>query len=201
MNTAEIIKEFKKFNVVPRLEGDLLKLSGETDTLPKEFIDKVRSGKNELIAFLKDIDQATFAAIPSIQEQENYPASNAQKRIWMLSQFEGGSSAYNIVASFYFKGVVIKEKLSSAFHSSIRRHESLRTVFKEIDGELRQVIVDNSSFEIVVEDICDINNVKDCLKSEIVKASQTKFDLENGPLLNVKLLQLSDSKNHSILPL
>src|ERR1700750_516231 len=107
MSTLEIIKEFKRHNVIPRLDGDQLKLVGETGRLSEEFIAAVRSAKDELIAFLKDSrHQSVASGIQPVPIQDYYPASNAQKRIWFLSQFKGGSCAYNIGTGLLLKGDV-----------------------------------------------------------------------------------------------
>ncbi|HEY0067936.1 MAG TPA: condensation domain-containing protein, partial [Flavisolibacter sp.] len=199
MNTLEIITELKRNKVVPRLEGDQLRLVGETKNLSPEFIEQVRTSKSDLISFLRNsMDQVAFAPIPAVDKQEYYPASNAQKRLWVLSQFEGGAAAYNIVTSLYLKGTVIRENLAKAFRTSMGRHESLRTVFREIDGEPQQVILDEMPFDIEFEDISSMEDHKSYLKSEVEQSSNWKFDLEKGPLIRVKLLQLPD-EGHAMI--
>jgi amino acid adenylation domain-containing protein len=199
MNTLEIITELKRNKVVPRLEGDQLRLVGETKNLSAEFIEQVKLSKSDLISFLRNsMDQVAFAPIPAVDSQEYYPASNAQKRLWVLSQFEGGAAAYNIVTSLYLKGTVIRENLAKAFRTSMRRHESLRTVFREIDGEPQQVILDEMPFDIEFEDISSMDDHKSYLKSEVEQSSNWKFDLEKGPLIRVKLLQLPD-EGHAMI--
>jgi amino acid adenylation domain-containing protein len=199
MNASEIITELKRNNVFPRLTGNQLNLVGETNGLSKEFIGQIRDRKEELISFLREsIDELAFIPIPVLQKQDDYPLSNAQKRIWLLSQFEGGSSAYNIIAGIYLKGIVVKEALNKAFHTLIKRHESLRTVFREVDGELRQIILEDLPFNINYEDLSSTPQVKDRLKFERDELAGLKFDLENGPLIAVTLFDLSDQE-HALL--
>ncbi len=90
MNTSEIITELKKHNVVPFVEGNQLKLMGDTEELNSAFIEKIKAGKNELIAFLNSYSEPhTQNSIPAVQKQLYYPVSNAQKRLWLLTQLEG----------------------------------------------------------------------------------------------------------------
>ncbi|MGB8192325.1 MAG: non-ribosomal peptide synthase/polyketide synthase, partial [Chitinophagaceae bacterium] len=201
MSAQEIIKELRKHNVVPRLEGGQLKLVGETSALVEEVIDRVRSSKGELIAFLKSsTDEFSSAPIPAIGNAEYYPASNAQKRIWIMSQFEGGAPAYNIVTGFYLKGIVDEINLNRAFHSVILRHESLRTVFGEIDGELKQIVREHIPFAITIEDISGIaGDKKKAIKEEIEIAANYPFNLQDGPLLNVKLVRLGKQEYALVL--
>lgn len=190
MNPLEILIELKKCNVVPGIDGDQLKLSGETGKLSVELIAEIKAGKEELISFLRNSsDKVASSPISTIALQEHYPVSNAQKRLWVLCQFEGGGAAYNIVTSLYLKGKVIKEHFEKAFQLAINRHESLRTVFKEIDGEPRQLIVDHLPFSISYEDISNHKDIGGYLKLETEQSATWNFDLENGPLLRVKLIQ------------
>lgn len=195
MKVLEIINELRKIKVIPRLNGTQLKLTGDTKNISEEFLNVIKSKKEELTAFLKEsLDQAAFASIKNVPVRDSYPVSNAQRRLWILSQFEGGNTAYNIVTGFYLKGVVIKAHLNKAFQDFIHKHESLRTVFVEIDGMPRQVIKDNIAFNIDFENI-GYNDAKvEFLKSKLDMEATGKFDLSEGPLIRVTLYQISEDE-------
>jgi amino acid adenylation domain-containing protein len=108
-----------------------------------------------------------------------------------LSQLEGGNSAYNIVTALYLKGTIHKEAFHQAFRTLIQRHESLRTVFHVAGEEPRQIVLDRLDPDLEFEDIQQCAHVKDLLKAETGAFRNWKFDLENGPLIRVKLLQLA----------
>jgi amino acid adenylation domain-containing protein len=192
MNTLEIISALKDLHVVPRLAGDDLRLIGETRNLPGELLDQIREKKAELSAFIRAAtDHSGYVPIPVVRGQEDYPASNAQRRIWTLCRMEGGAAAYLIVRSFQLKGRVVKENLGKAFQSAIGRHESLRTVFSEAGGELRQVILDSMPFGIEFLDLSQAEDWREYLRQEVRQAASWSFDLERGPLIRVRLYQLS----------
>ncbi|MXO81538.1 condensation protein, partial [Paenibacillus sp. OT2-17] len=47
----------------------------------------------------KDVSKYTpnaFSGIPSAREQEFYPMSSAQKRLYILNELEGAGTAYNM---------------------------------------------------------------------------------------------------------
>ncbi|WP_156746818.1 non-ribosomal peptide synthetase, partial [Mycobacterium sp. E2733] len=62
------------------------------------------------------------------------PLSFAQSRLWFLNRFEGGVATYNVPIAFRMSGPLNVPALESALDDVVARHESLRTVFPDIDG-------------------------------------------------------------------
>jgi amino acid adenylation domain-containing protein len=193
MNVIELIAKLRAHKVQPKLESGVLKLVGNTSGLPKGFLQELRDHKQQLIDFL---EQATVKEelILKVDEQPFYPTTNAQKRIWVLSQFEGGSEAYNISKSFYLKGTVNKDLLEAAFQCAVDRHESLRTRFEVIDGEVVQVVLPELKFELIGADIEAGADVRKFVEEEEIRFRTLPFDLQTDTLFDVKLLQLSDEE-------
>ena len=103
------------------------------------FIESTIKDQSKLI---KESSKSIYQDIPLLPKQDNYLLSSSQRRIWMLSQFEGGNTAYNMPGVFLLEGIIDVEVMEKAFHSLIERHEALRTRFKEDinTGEIKQVI-------------------------------------------------------------
>ncbi|MGW4101576.1 amino acid adenylation domain-containing protein, partial [Mycobacterium sp. NPDC004974] len=68
------------------------------------------------------------------ERPEAIPLSFAQGRLWFLNRFEDGAATYNMPTAFRINGALDVEALSSALDDVISRHESLRTVFPQVDG-------------------------------------------------------------------
>jgi len=129
------------------------------------------------------------------------PASFQQRRLWFLHELEPTSSAYNICSVFRLDGQLQVEALQQAFRQLHRRHESLRTTFRAIDGEPWQCIHPDALTELLWEDWSKLPETEVEKQISAVARSEAghAFDLENGPLVRMRLLQLTPS--HSILTL
>ncbi|MGQ0419265.1 condensation domain-containing protein, partial [Bacillus sp. HC-Mk] len=107
-------------------------------------------------------------------------------------RFNPNSSLYNIPTVWHLKGNWIPEALEKGFNRLIERHESLRTVFKEIGEQPVQQIVEFLPRALPVRDYSQLPlEVKEKeVDSLIAREAQEPFDLMNGPLIRNQLVQL-----------
>ncbi|WP_278248469.1 amino acid adenylation domain-containing protein [Niastella populi] len=138
-----------------------------------------------------------FVQIERITPQPNYALSDAQRRLWIVSQSGHASVAYNMPGSIDLTGLLNIENFKKAIHATIDRHESLRTVFrKDESGEIRQWVLDKEDlgFEIICKNFEDDRNGYDKAAAFIGEDSFSPFDLEKGPLLRASLLKVKEDK-------
>ncbi|MFP3599562.1 amino acid adenylation domain-containing protein, partial [Chryseobacterium sp. SIMBA_029] len=189
------------------LGGHSLSATRLISLIHKEFEVKLSLGelfeKNSLeeqAILVEESRASTYSSIPCGPLQSSYPLSSSQQRLWILSQFDEGNAAYNLPGFYEFEGSLDISLLESSFMYLLERHESLRTVFKEEEGEARQYILDfkDVGFQLGYDDLRIDGN--ESRLSEIVEEEKHKpFDLSRGPLLRIRLLQLSESKYVFIL--
>lgn len=186
-----------------KLGGHSLKATRLMSMINKEFAVKLLL--NDLFSQVMIIDQATliegtsnqvFEHIPQAPVQSSYALSSQQMRLWVLSQFEAANVAYNMPGVFELKGDISPEHFSLAFGKLIERHEILRTVFREENGEIRQLILDTATlnFQMVYTDLQKENKSLEQLETELREQMLEPFDLENGPLLVVSLHRVSEGR-------
>src|SRR5689334_15493229 len=123
-----------------------------------------------------------------------FPVSFAQQRLWFLDQLQPGDPTYNIFTAVRLRGHLDIAALKSALNEVVRRHESLRTTFAEVEGQTVQVVTSDLSLDLPVIRLdhleVDIRDVELERMSEL--ESQTPFDLSQGPLMRAKLLRMSE---------
>lgn len=137
-----------------------------------------------------------YSSIPQSVSQESYPLTPSQQRLWVISNLEGGSQAYNMPAVVTLNGTIDVEKLESAFKHLIRKYEILRTSFREDDESqsIRQFIQPENDFAFKIE-IQDFTEKPDEeIESFLQKINHIAFDLEKAPLIRSILIKRSENQ-------
>ncbi|MGZ4106606.1 MAG: amino acid adenylation domain-containing protein, partial [Tumebacillaceae bacterium] len=137
-----------------------------------------------------------------VERTEHVPLTFAQERIWFADQLNPNSYAYNIPEVVRLQGPLDFEAMQRAFGELIRRHETLRTTFTQVDGKPVQVIAPYTGFTLPVLDLTDLPDAEREAKAiEIAnKYAIEPFDLKKGPLMNARMIKLADD-DHLMVPI
>ncbi|MFJ2833716.1 condensation domain-containing protein, partial [Streptomyces sp. NPDC087263] len=95
------------------------------------------------------VGTAARIALTPQPRPEVLPLSYAQQRMWFLNQLEetnpGAGAVYNLPLALRLSGDLDVAALAAALGDMAERHESLRTVFPETDGEPRQQVLEGEA--------------------------------------------------------
>ncbi len=127
------------------------------------------------------------------------PVTHAQQRMWFLNQLEPDNPAYHIPGQLRLTGQLDLLALKESFRALVKRHEALRTVFRQAEGEVVQIIRKEVSLDWEEIDLTlDRVDKEEQLQEHIRMEARRPFDLHAGPLLRVKLIQLG-AKDYLLL--
>ncbi|MEY4544399.1 MAG: pyoverdine synthetase [Pseudomonadota bacterium] len=138
-------------------------------------------------------------ALEPVDTREPLPLSYSQERMWFLWQMDPTSAAYNVGGAVHLRGELDVPALARALAALGERHSSLRTTFPRVQGTPRQRIVEHVALPLEQQDLSGLEPDRQVaeLKRIAHDEAHEPFNLETGPLLRVRLLQLSGT--HQVL--
>lgn len=125
--------------------------------------------------------------IVKVMEQEHYPVSSAQKRLFALQQLVSDSLAYNMPVAFKLENLPDEQAIKKALEALVMRHESLRTNFKLEGEELVQIVSKEAQAYFVSYDASSSRDVDNIINDFI-----RPFNLKDGELLRTGIIRLFD---------
>ncbi len=142
----------------------------------------------EMAELIAQKEKSTYSIIEPVEVEEYYPASSAQKRLFVLDQLDKNSLSYNMPSIRIIEDEVDPERLEIVLNELIKRHEVLRTSFELVDGVTVQKVHEAVEFKI---NYLHLESDNDKIE-KIVQNFIRPFDLGQAPLLRVELVKLED---------
>ncbi|MCB0168540.1 MAG: amino acid adenylation domain-containing protein, partial [Anaerolineae bacterium] len=139
--------------------------------------------------------QALLPPITPVPRTEALPLSFAQQRLWFLDQLEGSSAAYNIPVALKLTGDLDISALSAGFNALVQRHEVLRTTFRNVAGEAKQIIHAQVTLSLPLIDLRHLPAEAQARQVERLAEAEAlrPFDLEQDPMIRTRLLLLASN--------
>jgi amino acid adenylation domain-containing protein/FkbM family methyltransferase len=170
----------------------------------------LHSRDRELFDLLLEQDEAAEdpGSPPIVRRNEPLaPLSFAQRRLWFLQQLEPDSPAYNMAGEVHLTGSLSPSALWNSLAEIIRRHETLRTAFHNVDGEGMQVIASVDDFNNTSGkrlpswvDLSGLDTATGAAAFARLASEQARrpFDLSKAPALRTALVRTSTDE-HTLL--
>jgi amino acid adenylation domain-containing protein len=141
--------------------------------------------------------------LETVPRDGNLPLSFAQQRLWFLDQLEPESAAYNIPFALTLRGELSQPTLALALSEVVRRHEGLRTLFIDEEGEPVQRILPATPFKLPLIDLGDLPSSLRGSEAARLAAGEAgrPFDLSRSSLVRAALLRLGSLEHVALFTL
>ncbi|MCK4258963.1 MAG: amino acid adenylation domain-containing protein [Halanaerobiales bacterium] len=134
-------------------------------------------------------EKGIYTSLQPIAEKDYYEVSSAQRRMFILNQLEEINTSYNMPKVMKIEGTLDRQRLEQTMKAIIKRHETLRTSFKIVEGEIVQFIHPDPDFTVTYIE------AEESSVPEIVKQFVQPFNLNKAPLLRVGLIKTAEEKH------
>ncbi|MGE3537906.1 MAG: amino acid adenylation domain-containing protein [Candidatus Tectimicrobiota bacterium] len=147
--------------------------------------------------------QEPASLLRPVPRHEPLPAAIAQEAFWLFDQMFPGLPLFNIPYLVLLRGALDVTILEQCLHTISQRHESLRTTFVSLDGQLLQVIQPSLALTLRVADLRGVPAAeRESYAQHLHQAeSQEAFDLRQGPLWRASLLRLETDRYQLLVTL
>ncbi|HEV7516891.1 MAG TPA: amino acid adenylation domain-containing protein, partial [Thermoanaerobaculia bacterium] len=155
----------------------------------------------ELLLQKKGLRQARPGAIPRRPGAEPSVLSFQQERLWFFSRAEPESPAYNMPMALRLTGRLQLPALERTLGELVRRHESLRTTFRVLDGRPVQVVSPPVAWVLPRVDLRALpESIREREASRLAQAEARRlFDLSQDLPLRSALLVLAKDEHFLLL--
>lgn len=128
-------------------------------------------------------------------QQSFAPVSLSQERMLVSAQVEGSASRYIRVARL--KGSLNVAVLEQTLNQLIERHETLRTTFDTVEGQIAQIVNPPQPQPLPVLDFCGLDEEEQeaRIKQMAEDEEYRTFDLAGGPLFRATLIKLKEDEH------
>ncbi|BBP69935.1 pyoverdine sidechain peptide synthetase [Pseudomonas sp. Seg1] len=179
--------------------------AADAQKLARRFIELPQDKRRLFLAGMAregiDFAQLPMTACDGIAERDGL--SYAQQRMWFLWQLDPHSAAYNLPMAVRLTGDLQAQALEQAFSLLAARHECLRTTFGQEGERAFQRVAEPQPLKLAITDLSAVPEAQRWpLAQQHMMAEATQaFDLENGPLLSLRLLRLAEQEHVLLLTL
>ncbi|MGI5128087.1 non-ribosomal peptide synthetase/MFS transporter [Pseudonocardia sp. CA-107938] len=126
------------------------------------------------------------------------PCSFEQRRMWLAEQVDP-DAAVNVTAGLAFHGPLDLDALRTAVTALVSRHEVLRTVLVDVEGEPWQQVLPEIDPPLTVVDLSGADDGEARAETLARRAAGERFDRARAPLFRAHLYRLADEEHRLML--
>ncbi|WP_373199515.1 amino acid adenylation domain-containing protein [Mycobacterium marinum] len=143
-------------------------------------------------------DEAAMSGPTPADRSTPLPLAPMQANLWYLQQLVPTMTAYNIPAAVRIRGPVDVARIEGAFTSVAARHEALRTIFPEHNGQPTQVILPPGPIPLQQVDLRDLpeDDREPAAIGRIQEMLALPFDLSDAPPVRVLLTTVAEDDHY-----
>lgn len=182
----ELLAELSRLDVRLVLDGDKLRVDAPRGALTPELHAALVERKAEVVARLRAAGTVVRGVSPG------------QRRLWELAKLQADGAAYIVPTAFRLRGPLDAGALAAAFADVERRHEPLRTLFREVDGVPVPEVQPPGPLTLPIDDLApalagaDEHARDQAVRAAIRDATRAPFDLAADRPWRATLLRLGD---------
>lgn len=134
---------------------------------------------------------ATRRSIPTVARDGDLPLSPGQRRLYFLQRLDPDGGAYNTAFALRLSGSLDETALARALNALAERHEALRTVIVEREGEPVQRVLPDAVFPLEIFEAADEEIALDRLRERAAEP----FDLTAVAPARAHLARLAETEH------
>ena len=156
----------------------------QSERPPESLVDKIRAAEPEL----------------QIEDAFPVPAWFCDQESWTRDSAHSNSVIFNLPIYFRVQGPLLESALILAIQEVQRRHQSLRSLYRVVDGNLVQVVLRSVPLSVPVISLKHVEGVNpdSALHDLTGQEADRSFDLTHEPGFRARLVQ-SSAEDHAVL--
>ncbi|CEE94688.1 putative Phenylalanine racemase (ATP-hydrolyzing) [Xenorhabdus nematophila str. Anatoliense] len=198
MNIAAFLADLKQQDIIVYLESDSLKLNAPKGAVSQDMLTELKAHKADIIVYLQGQQSNPLPIKKADRALTRLPLSFAQQRLWFIDQLFGSSEHYNMATVLEVSGafdLIIAEKVMQHI---VERHEILRSVYREDQGEIWQEIQPDVKVNINVRHLtCEPAG----LKAVFYQCVSAPFDLQKDLMIRIDFFTTDTQQQFLIINL
>ncbi|WP_261591361.1 MupA/Atu3671 family FMN-dependent luciferase-like monooxygenase [Pseudoalteromonas holothuriae] len=201
MQLQTLVNELNENGIYLFVSEGKLKAKSQPGAMTAEWAECIKEHKGALLEFFSTTENSDKVNLERVNRDGGCELSYSQQRLWFLDRLAEGTAAYNIPLVIQLDGELNAEFCQAALNNIVQRHESIRTCFREEDGQVRQFIQEHVDFSLKIVDLTSFSETlqQQHIEYQIADEAEQVFVLEQDLMLRSRLLKCHQQKHILLL--